>query len=121
MVDLALARYVTTELFSPVYLKVWHALRVNFLAPVDLSKAKTYPGQNRVSTVPLKKSRIRETPTLSTNADSSTDTIKSNQIRNTSLFLRLHVGTIHKSIPKHLLVFKAPCGDDPRVQEAYNI
>ena len=37
-------------------------------------------------------------------------------IRNTSLFLRLHTGTIHESYPEHLLVFKAPRGDNPRVQ-----
>ena len=37
-------------------------------------------------------------------------------IRNTSLFLRLHAGTINESNAEHLLVFKAPCGDDQGVQ-----
>ena len=37
-------------------------------------------------------------------------------IRNTSLFLRLYPGTIHKSNTEQLLVFKAPSGDGPRVQ-----
>ena len=27
-----------------------------------------------------------------------------------------NAGTIHESNPEHLLVLKAPCGDDPRVQ-----
>ena len=79
---------------------------------------------------------------LSTDADSSTDTIKSNPIQNTSPFLRLHWGTIRnrtrgrpmspirktssflrlqtgtilESNPEHLLVFKAPRRDNPRVQ-----
>ena len=43
------------------------------------------------------KSRIRETPTFSTNADSSTGTLKSNPIWSTYPFLRLHSGTIHES------------------------
>ena len=79
---------------------------------------------------------------LSTDAGSSTNTIKSNPIRNISLFLKLHagtirnrmwglftspirntsfflrphVGTIHKYNQKHLLVFEAPHGDNPQVQ-----
>ena len=36
-------------------------------------------------------------------------------IRNASLFLRLHAGTIQEYNPEHL-VWKAPCGDDPRVK-----
>ena len=38
------------------------------------------------------------------------------QIWNTSLFLKLHPGTINESNPEQLLVFKAPPGDDLRVQ-----
>ena len=34
-------------------------------------------------------------------------------IRKNSLFLRLHAGTIHDSNPEQLLVFKAPCREDP--------
>ena len=44
------------------------------------------------------KSCIWETPTLSTDADSSIDTIKCSPIHNTSLFLRLHAlvaNTVH--------------------------
>ena len=37
-------------------------------------------------------------------------------IRNTSLLLRLHSGTIHESNLEHLLVCKAPRGEDPIVQ-----
>ena len=33
-----------------------------------------------------------------------------------STFPRLHAGTIHKSNPEHLLVFKAPRRDDSQVQ-----
>ena len=93
-----------------------------------------------------KKSRIHETLTLSTCADNSTVSKKLNKtfrsnlehlpvfkalcgairnrtpgqstspIRNTSLFLRLHAGTIHESNPEHLVVFKARPGDNPGVQ-----
>ena len=64
----------------------------------------------------LNNSRMQETPTLPTDSDSSTDTIKSNPILNTSLYLGLHARTMHKSILEHLLVLKAPHGDDPQVQ-----
>ena len=46
--------------------------------------------------------------TLFLYADSSTNTMKCNPIRNTSFFLRLHAGTINESNPEQLLVFKAP-------------
>ena len=59
------------------------------------------------------KFRIWETPTPSTDADSSTNTIKSNPIRNTYPFLRVHA--IHKSNPENLLVFNHPHRDDPGV------
>ena len=70
-------------------------------------------------------------PTLSTDVDRRTDNIKSNQIGNTSLFLRLQTGTIqnrtrgqsmhpiqntfpflglHVSNLEHFLAFKAPRG-----------
>ena len=36
------------------------------------------------------------------------------------MFLRLNAGMIHESNPKHLIVFKVPCGDDPE-QNAWTI
>ena len=76
-------------------------------------------------------------PPLSTDVDRRTDNIKSNPIGNTSPFLRLQTGTIQNrtrgrsthpirntfpflgldvSNLEHFLAFKAPCGDNPRVQ-----
>ena len=37
-------------------------------------------------------------------------------IRDTSLFLRIQARPIHESIPEHLLVYKAPCRENARVQ-----
>ena len=53
------------------------------------------------------KSRLGETPTLLTHADSSTNTIPFNPIRITSLFLQLNARTIHRSNMEQLLFLKA--------------
>ena len=42
--------------------------------------------------------------------------LSTSSIWNTSSFLRPHAATIHKSNPEHLLVLKAPLGDNPQVQ-----
>ena len=74
-----------------------------------------------------KKSRTRETLTLSTCSDNGTvlknKTKHISSIWNTAWFSSLYAGdpeqnagTIHESNLEHLLVFKAPPGDNPRVQ-----
>ena len=53
----------------------------------------------RLENVSRKIPHTGDTNSLDRDSDSSTDTIKSNPIRNTSGFLKLHAQTIHESNP----------------------